>query len=338
MPNTIAFDLGNYTMKALVAKPGRQLNLLRSVEVFNPLGLSLAGDETAATKLGELIGNTFTDHQLPRTDVRLSLPETLVTTKIISIPPLSDAELASAINWQAEQHIPIPLDELSLEYQVVYRPARNARNEQMRVLLVGARKSVIDAYLDPFYRAGIEVSVLETQTLSILRSMQFTPEDPTTLVVHTGATHTNLAIVHHGELRFVYSYNHGGQLFTRTIEQAIQLDGKQAEQYKRTYGLDAAQLQGKLREVLLPAVRAYVIEMQKAIQFFSTQPDAEPVKRLVLSGGSAQLPGLVQFIIEQFGTEVFVAAPFTGAQGEVPQVNHPVFTVCVGLLQRENVS
>jgi type IV pilus assembly protein PilM len=335
MPHTVALDLGSYTIKVVQGKPGKTIQVERTVEVFNPLGIVVPTDDASAEKLAQVIGNIFTDHNLAKTDVRLSLPENVVSTKIISIPPLTDAELASAINWQAEQHIPIPLDELSLEYQVIYRPSRKEKDEQMRVLLVGVRKSIVEKYLDVFLRIGIEPTVLETQTLSLLRSLQFSVDEPTTLVMHSGASLTDLSIVHQSELRFVYTFASAGQMLTRATEQGTQLDAKQAEQYKRSYGMDGQQLQGKVRVILLPAVHSIILEMQKSMQFFVTQTNAQPIKRILLSGGTAQLPGLVQYITEQLGVEVLIASPFSVAAGEIPKVNHPAFTVCMGLMMRE---
>src|SRR5260221_4479712 len=118
MPDVVSIDIGSYSIKALQGKPGKTVQVSRAFETPNSLEVASASDEATAEKLTELIKNIFTDHRLATEDVHLSLPETLVSTKVISIPPLSDAELATAIQWQAEQYIPIPKDELSLEYQV----------------------------------------------------------------------------------------------------------------------------------------------------------------------------------------------------------------------------
>jgi type IV pilus assembly protein PilM len=335
MSHTVALDLGTYTVKAIQGKPGKKVKIERTVESFNTTGLAIPNDDANAEKLAQLINNIFADHSLSKMDVRLSIPESFVSTKIISIPPLTDAELASAINWQAEQHIPIPLEELALEYQVLYRPSRQEKEGQMRVLMVGIRKSLVDRYLDVFLRAGIEPTVIETQTISILRALQVQLSDPPTLIVHSGASTTDMSIAYKGELRFVYTFASAGQFLTRTAEQAIQLDAKQAEQYKRTYGLDGQQLEGKMRDILLPAVKVTVLEIQKAIQFFATQSNVEPIKRVLLSGGTAQLPGLVQYITEQVGVEVSVVTPFVAAEGELPKANLAAFTVCMGLMMRE---
>lgn len=331
----LALDIGTYSIKALSGKPGNSVNVQRTIEVFNPLGVNIAGDEAQLEKLAKLLDTMIADNNLPRQDVRLSLPETMVSTKVIALPWLSDAELASAIGWQAEQHIPIPPEELSLEYQVLYRPNKGDKNIPMRVLLVGARKSLIEKYISVFTMIGLEPTVLESHLLSTMRSLQFSPDDPTTLVVHLGASTMDMAVVYKGEVSFVFTHLNGGQLLTRSLEQTIGLTSEQAEQYKRTYGLDEAQFQGKVRQALLPSTKMLVAEMQKAIRFFTTQHPTESVQRVLLSGGSAQLVGLVQLITAELGAEVLIAAPFSQAQGEIPASNHPAYSVCMGLMMRE---
>lgn len=330
----VAIDIGTYSIKAINANSGERPDIKRIVEVFNTTGIAIPTDESTVEKLATLIESVFTDYDLPRNDVRIAIPETVVSTKVIPLPPLSDAELASAINWQAEQHIPIPPEELALEYQVLFRPGRNDK-QPMRVLLVGLRKAVIDNYVNLFHSLGVEPTIIETQVLSIMRSLQFVPDDPSTLIVHMGASSMNMALVHQAELKFVLSHLNGGQLLTKALEQTLAMDSAQSEQYKRTYGLDQSQFQGKVREAMLPAARLLITEIKKAVQFFVNQNPQDSVKRIVLSGGSALLPGLVQYVTEETGCEVLVSAPFTNATGDIPaQVNQPSMTVCMGLLSR----
>lgn len=331
----VAIDIGTYSIKAVSGNPGDKPTIKRVVEVFNTSGLAIPTDDAALEKMSTVVESVFTDYDLPRNDVRIAVPETVVSTKVISLPPLSDAELASAINWQAEQHIPIPPEELALEHQVLFRPGRNDK-QPMRVLLVGLRKVVIDRYVQLFHSVGVEPTIIETQVLSIMRSLQFVPQDPSTLIVHIGASSMNMAMVDQGEIKFVLSHLNGGQLLTKSLEQTLAMDTTQSEQYKRTYGLDAAQFQGKVREAMLPAARLLITEVKKAIQFFVNQNPQDGVKRIVLSGGSAMLPGLVQFVTDETGCEVLVAAPFTNASGSIPpEINQPSMTVCMGLMSRE---
>ena len=206
----------------------------------------------------------------------------------------------------------------------------------MRVLLIGTRKKMVERYVSMFNDIGIEPSLLETQIVAVIRSLQFTPEDPTTLIAHIGSSNMNLAIVHNGEIKFVISQMSGGQMLTKALESSIGLDSAQAEQYKRSYGLDAAQFQGKVRDALLPAMNMLLTEIRKSVQFFVNQNPQESVQRIVLSGGTSMLPGAVQHIANELGVEVLVSSPFVGVKGDIPEnVNHPAMSVCMGLLQRE---
>ncbi len=334
--SALSLDIGTYTIKALSGKPGKKPELERFVEVFNPLGIAVPSDEALMQKFVDLIESVIADNKLPRTDVRLSLPETVISTNIIELPALSDAELASAIGWQAEQHIPIPPDQLSLQYQVLYRPAKeNQSEEKMRVLLVGAHKDMVEKYTNVFLTLGIEPKLLETQMLSVLRSLEIEKEEPPTLVVHMGASSTQIAMVYEGELRFVTSQMTGGQALTQALEKQINLEAKQAEEYKRTYGLDESQFEGKVKTALLPVVQIILNEIRKAMTFFANQYPGVNAQRILLSGGPTLLPGLVQYITQELGVEVLVAAPFSNATGELPEFNHPTWSVCMGLMMRE---
>lgn len=330
----LALDIGSYSIKAILGKPGKTVEVERAVEVLNTTGVVIPTEETASEKLTAYLQTFFTDHNLSKSDLRLSLPESQVSTKIIEIPPLNDAELASAIGWQAEQHIPIPLEELSLEYEVLYRPKKND-NEKMRVLMIGVRKDVITRYLNVFLDLGVEPKLLETQSLSVLRSLQFTTEDQTSLVVHMGASSMDLYVVSGGELRFVFTTLQGSALLTKTLEQSIGLDANQAEEYKRSYGLDPQQFEGKIRKALLPALDTLVNEMRKAMQFYSHQQPQDKITRIILSGGGVQLTGILEYITEQLGVEVLLSAPFAQSSGEIPNNNHSAYSVCMGALIRE---
>jgi type IV pilus assembly protein PilM len=308
--SALAIDIGSYTIKAISGKPGLKPNIIRVAETFNTTNITVPSDDAQVEHLAKVLDEFIKDQKLPVGDVRLSLPESIISTKVIEVPRLSDAELASAIGWQAEQYIPIPPEELSLEYQVLYRPEKTDRDSAMRVLLVGARKPVIERYVSVFALLGIEPTIMETQILSVIRSLQFETTDATTLVVHLGASSMSMAMVHQGELLFVFNHMSGGQMLTRTLEQAISLDANQAEQYKRTYGLDPAQFQGKVAQALAAPVKVLTDEMLKAIRFFVNKSPTESVQRVLLSGGTAQMPGLIQQVTETLGVEVLLAAAF----------------------------
>jgi len=333
MPST-ALDIGSYSIKAISAHPGLKPKIEKVVEIFNPEGLALPNDDAQMEKLANLLKNLFTDHKLSGNDVRLALPESVISSKIINMPHLSDAELASAIPWQAEQYIPIPPEELALEYKVLFRPEKKSE-EQMRVLLIGARKNLLNNFISVFNYLGIEPTVLETQTLSLVRSLQFTATDPSTFIIHLGANSLLLTVVHQGELSLIFNHMSGSQILNRALEQNLGLSKEQAEQYKRQYGLNPQEFQGKVAAALQPALKVLLEAIQKAIRFFASQHPQNSIQRVVLSGGGAQLPGLIEYMSSQLASETLIASPFASCSGNIPEGNHAAMSICIGLLNRE---
>lgn len=330
----VAVDIGTYSIKFVHGTPGQKPAIKDAGESFNSLGVSVPTDDIAVGKLSTLIQSVFTEYKLPVKDVRLSVPDSVVSTKVIQIPSLTDAELAGAINFQAEQHIPIPPDDLNLEYQVLYRPKKNT-GELMSVLLVGVRKQLIERYLEIFHQAGIEPMVLESQMLSVIRALDFVADDPPTLVAHIGASSLSMTVISHMLPTLVLTHLSGGQLLNKSLEQAFGLDPSQAEQYKCTFGLDDSQLEGKVKAALLPALSVMVNELRKLTQYHAQQFPSEPIRRVVITGGSAALPGISQYLSAELSVEVLAIDPFASTTGSISdKLNRPSMVVCMGLLKR----
>jgi type IV pilus assembly protein PilM len=337
MPASTAIDIGSYSIKVITGKPGKNPFVDKVIEVPNNLDISYPHDDNQAEKLLNFLADIFHDNRLPKTDVRLSLPEDAVSTQVIELPPLSDAELASAIDWQAEQHIPIPLEKLSLEYQILHRPPKKVKDEPMRVLLVGAKKDLVDRYTNVFLNLGIQPKILETQMFSIIRALGFEKQDPTTLIAHVGHSSTQMSVVSQAEFKLVINHQSGGSLLTKTLKQSIEnINQEQAAEYKHSYGLMKDQLQGKIRDALIPAVESFAKEIQKTLRYYNSQYPQDKISRIVISGGTAQLRGLVEYLTKLTNNEVLMASPFGVAKGNIPEQNQQAMIVCMGLLMRKD--
>ena len=330
-----ALDIGTHTIKALSAKNAKQIHIVQAVDVPNTLNLLIPQNDQETTQFSEMFANLINDYKLDASDVRLSLPESVIANKVIEVPVLTNAELASAIGWQAEQYIPIPKDDLSLEYQVLVRPEKKSPEAKMKVLLVASRKSFIEKINSIFLNLGIEPTVMETQMFSVIRALDLTSDDPETLIVHMGASNLDLAVVANGMFEFIFSSKNGSQLLTNSIAQSFGLDLKQAEEYKITYGLNIEQLEGKLVQVMLPIVNNVVVEIQKALRYFSQLHPGQTIKRVVLSGGPSEMIGFSQYLAQQINTEILLMAPFAKAKGQIPENKQLHYTVCMGLLMRK---
>lgn len=337
--HNVGFDLGSSSLKVVEAsRVGAKLHAVQAFEYVNPFGIMLPADEVELQQLAAMVKQVLVEHKVDLTNVRTAIPESLISSKIVNTPPLSDAELASAIDWLAEQHIAIPLDEVKVEYEVLYRPGSNNKDENMRVMLIGVPKTVISNHMKFYDLLGIEPTIMETQVVSLLRAC-VQPEMPTTMVVNMGGLTTDIAIVHQQEIVFTYSFAIGGRLLTRSIEKGLNLTVDQAENYKKSYGIDPQQLEGKLATILDPVMKLFVSEMQKALQFFTSQHGTFQVERIVLSGGSALLAGAVPYFAKNFSQEIIIANPFinltTDTKTPLPADRSCTFAIATGLAMRE---
>lgn len=298
-------DIGTYAIKVVVAEQKRDKVIVeKALEHPNPVASLLPSDPQKRELLTKELKEFWSENKLPTSQIRVSLPESMVVTKIVSMPKLSDAELASAIHWQVEQHIPIPLEDLQYEYNVLYR--QDAENDAtMRVLIIGVQKKYVQQVADFLLEVGLDVIDMETDTLAQLRCLApKIHEQQNIAFVHIGANTSTVSIMKKGVLDFVYSVNAAGFLLTRAIEQSIQLDPARAEQYKRAYGLLPDQAEGKVRNALLPVVQSLVAEIQKAVHYFTSQNQGEMIDRIYLSGGSQYLPDLFPLLSQSLSLEV----------------------------------
>lgn len=330
-----ALDIGSHSIKIVVAKDNKGQIINKAIEIPNKIGLVAPKNDQEVLQFSEMISNLFHDYKLDQNDVRLSLPEYLVTSKVIEIPFLNDAELASAIGWQAEQSIPIPKNDLILQYQVLQKPEKKTANTTMKVLLVGSKKSVVEKINNIFLNIGIEATLLETQMFSVIRSLDIQSNDPETIILQMGASGNDIAAIANGMFEFVFNSKTGSSLVNSAIAQSFNLDNKQAEEYKINYGLDQTQMEGKLNQVISPIIDNLIIDLQKAIRFFTQIHPDQKIKRIVLSGGPAAMKGLTEKISQALSVEVLQVAPFAKAKGQIPEKNQLSYSVCMGLIARK---
>lgn len=339
MDSLIGIDLGSRTIKIVEVLPGKDgAQLLAAGEVATPpkaLLSSLPADhEAIAIALKELLKEAGVKNR----NAVLALPEAQVFTRVIEVPQLSERELASAIKWEAEQYIPLPLDQVNLDFAILRDSHETGRNV-MEVLLVAAPKILTEKYISIMERADITPIAAETEILSASRVIvKTTPQICTVMLASMGAQTTDIAITKGGILTFTRSISAGGEALTRAISQGVDIDLTQAEEYKKTYGLEVDKLEGKLLTAVRPILDSITSEMKRAIVYFEEKNKDERVDTLLLTGGTAKTPGLVPYFTQVLGLETQLANPWLAvkkdARFNVLDPEAPMFTIAVGLTLR----
>ena len=287
------------------------------------------------------IAQLVSDSQITTKNVNVALAENQVYTKVIDMPILSDKELATAIYWEAEQHIPVPLTTVSLVWSVLKRPKVTQAGATMQVLLVGAPLQLIAKYQKIIAMAGLTLHAMETEILSVIRALVRLDSFPPTLIISIGTVSTSLAIVREGVMAFIYAIPTGGAAINRAIAADFGLTPAQAEEYKKVYGISGKTLGGQIEKATEPILNSLLAEVQKTVSFYTQKyKDDKPIQQILLNGGTAKLPGIDMFFAKNTGIETAIANPWKVlANQELPKEiidNASNYTIAVGLAVRDN--
>ncbi len=332
-------DIGSKTIKIVeIEKEGGNPSLVASGIVgYSGITIDKMNDEKEMASLGQVVRKLHSEAGVSSKDVVISIPEPLVFTRTIKFPLLTDAEIASAVKWESEQYIPIPISEAVIQHTILARNEK-ASPPEVLVLLVAAPKAIVEKYMKVAQFAGLNVTVVETELIALTRSLA--PPDRTVLLVDFGASSTNIAISRMGLLSFSRSISIAGEAFTRAISQGLAVTSEQAEEYKKTYGLVANQLEGKVKGILEPVLRLVIDEIKKAVSYYISEEKGESPTAIIVTGGTSATPEIISMLTKLIGIEVLAGNPFAKvsvdagtAQKLAPYA--PFYGVAVGLAMRE---
>lgn len=275
-------------------------------------------------------------------DVVAALPESKVFTRVIDdLPFLKDNELAPAIRYASEEFIPMPITDVNLYWQVLSRSNVSEKNARTVVFVIASPKNVVERYVKALTLANLKPVALETEIIAATRSLVGdNPYSPSTLIIQIGATTTDLAVVSKGLIWLTRSISTGGLALTRTLAQQFNFEMSQAEEYKKVYGMVEDQLEGKVFEALKPIADLIIAEALRVAQAFETKYPHSGIKRVILSGGGAKMPGMVIYFANNLGLEVQEADPWYSVSKDKSIITKlaadaPLFSVAVGLALRE---
>jgi type IV pilus assembly protein PilM len=338
----VGIDIGSKSIKVIeLGHDGKKWALKAAGAVGVGIGeIDQIQEDKRFAEISTTLRGLLKEAKVSSRDAHLSLPETQAFTRVMKFPLLSEQEINSAVRWEAEEYIPIPMEEAVLQHRILERREKTTPPGVL-VLLIAARKSLVEKYVKIATGAGLNVLGVETELMSIVRSVG--EAGKTQVMVDFGARGVDIGVSKAGELFFSRSVAIGGEALSRSVAQGLGVSLVQAEEYKKTYGLLSDQLEGKVREVLLPIVETVAGEIKKAIQYYGVEIGGEKPASVVLTGGCSGLPGIGAELTRLLEIEVAVSDPFSkislDAQSKKSLASYaPIYCVSVGLAMRKSDS
>ena len=309
MNEMMGIDVGSNSIKVVVIGEEKKGLFLQSIgEVISPRVDWLTEDSKGKTiaKMAEAIKSMLSDLKIKNKKVVTCLPEDKVVSRLIRLPPLKESEIMDALKFEAETFVPYPLSQVSIDYEVVDEDETG----KLTLFAIAAKNKIIKTYIKLFKSVGLELEALESSAVALRRSViNSVKTGSNVMVLDMGEGYSDIMALNKKKIVFTRSLSVGGDSLTRAISLNLGLDMASAEEYKKAYGLREEELEGKIRNALMPIFTSLAEELRKSMSLF-TEETGVKIELLVLSGGGANLPGLAEELTKLLGLEVQILQPF----------------------------
>ncbi|MEM6731629.1 MAG: type IV pilus assembly protein PilM [Myxococcota bacterium] len=301
-----------------------------------------------SARIVEAIEELMASHRIKHKQVALSVSGHSVIIKKIPLPQMSREELEESIQWEAEQFIPFDIADVNIDVQIVN--FESSQQGQMDVVLVAAKKDLVNEYTSVIAEAGLEPAVCDVDSFAIENMFEANyemPLDGTVALVNVGASKTNINIISAGVSSFTRDLTIGGNAVTEEIQKQMHVSFNEAESLKLggratidpTQTEPDAVLPMEVERSITNVAETITSEIQRSIDFYSaTSADPSP-SHIYLSGGTAQLSALKTALENRMGVPISVADPFRNIQVPPAERDYlasiaPTAGVAVGLALR----
>jgi type IV pilus assembly protein PilM len=217
----------------------------------------------------------------------ISFPNSAVFTSVIELPKMNGKEMASAVEFEAKKYVPLALSEIDLSWTVTGDSASS--KDLVKVLLTAVPKQITQNYMRMFSLAGLVPEVGEIEALALIRSL-IGNLPLNCVIIDIGARSTGLNIIEGGFLRLSRNLNIGGDTITDKIAQSLNISISRAEQFKKDFGISNSTF---IPETVKPVLNIIKNEVKQLLTIYQSQN--VQVEKILLVGGGANLPGIVDF-------------------------------------------
>ncbi|MBG88279.1 MAG: hypothetical protein CMO80_15435 [Verrucomicrobiales bacterium] len=321
MPKSfLCLDFGAFTIKCAEFEPNEQgsLRLQRyALKELGPEGFKEEGrDEMVTGAIKEMIE----DAGFAATGINVCAPGFQVFSKFVKLPSVEASKVNQIIQFEAQQNVPFPLDEVVWDYQIL----GTTPNEELEILLVAIKNEVVESIFKVGEGAGLDLQLVDVSSAALANAYRFNYGDSEGCVIllDIGAKSSTLLFFEGGRV-FSRSINIGANAITQDFAAESKLDWDEAERLKIEEGFvslgGAYEEPDNPNQALISKIARQVmtrlhIQMNQTIQFYRGQQGGSPPEKLYLAGGASLLPYTAQFFAEKLNIPVDYFNPFRNIQ------------------------
>jgi type IV pilus assembly protein PilM len=299
--NLVGVDIGASSVKVCQVRDSRRgPSLVRFGFAQLPPHAIVDGQVMDSGVVVETISKVFRDAKIRERAVAVSVSGQSVIIRKITVPMMTAEELDEQIQWEAEQHIPFDIKDVEVDYQVL---KRRPETSQMDLLLVAAKKDYIADYTQLVKSAKLKPMVCDIDAFTVQNLFEFTrgiDEEKTVALINVGASLSSLNIISGGISSFTREIATGGNTVTEQIQKQMGIPYEQADAYKCGGKAGGTTPYGIVPQQMMPIIEAatdtIAAEIQRSLDFFVATSGENEISRIYLTGGSSNLPMLIQSV------------------------------------------
>ncbi len=268
-----------------------------------------------------------------------SLPESKVFLRLITVPEMGEEELAEAIKWEMEANIPLPIDQVYYDWQIVSKKIKG----QCEVLTVATEKKIIDDLMEVFKLAGVDVFGLEVESVASARSLieQKEKELPkNSLIIDLGSQRTSFIIAIEGVTCFTSSIPFSSDGINDSITKSLGIDAREADKIKLSQGIETADQSNPIFKATQYLLENLASEVEKTLDFYGETFKGKPaIEKIILSGGGSNIKGLTNFLEKRLNKKTEMGNPWINLKLDkngpiIDNINSIRYSTVIGLAIR----
>lgn len=326
----IGLDLEQSSIAAVQIKSNKQNQVLTSAAVRAlPEGLVFEGEVVDVDGLAAELKSFWKEAKLNGRRVNLGLANQKIVVRTMEFPPIDESELRAAIEFQAQEHIPIPVDEAVLDYQVLATYNGDDGAPRQKVLLVAAQKDMVRQFVEVAKKAGLTVEGIDLQAFALARALapkgsflgdgESSNGDGTVALANIGCGLTNLIVSVNGIPQFTRVINVGSDTLLQTLMNNRGIERAEADRLRMQVGLtgdgkdDTSELTvetvAEIHQVLDQASETFADEIRRSVDYYHTQEHDGSISKLVLTGDGSLTRNIAAYLSQALHLPVEIGNP-----------------------------
>ena len=316
----LGVDIGNSGIKIVELKRDNKRVVL-STYGFSEMFGGINPFNAPVENIAKTINQICKDAGMTSRRVVAGLPNFSVFSSIITLVDVNDANLPAAIDAEARKVMPLPLEEMVLDWKKIALPVNQQTDKvetkadiysgtktATKILLTGAPKALVNKYIEIFKKAELNLVFLEGEVIALIRSLVGNDQG-TIMIVEVGAATSDLVIIDQGVPVFNRSLDLGGLAVTEAISKSLNIDLQQAEQFKYDLGV-AGTRSNELPEALKTLVESVASEIKHSLNLFQSN-NGKTIEKIIMTGGSALLFNFVEYLTKEFNMNIIIGSPWS---------------------------